>query len=265
QVGLHKFGAACRPISVRNGLICLKKADRQKAEKYLKQHTDVDRPEREREQLRIPLAFGLHRPHAEQQQSQAERTVNAVKRSVCVNGRGVQALHIIKSDRRIYHKSENAGSDQIPKCDRDKEIDDPFILLQPWFPVRMADVFESLVTDENERYDLERRKRRAECQSNGRRSREIEVMECSYDAAAQVDRTGEKRRVCRMRRANDAEFGKKERDDDGRKNLKESFDPEVNDPPSPIFDDRQVRTHSQEKTGRVGQSDARRRQQIKHD
>jgi hypothetical protein len=40
-----------------------------------------------------------------------------------------KALHVIESDRRIDHKSEDPGPDEVPEGDGDKKVDDPFVLL----------------------------------------------------------------------------------------------------------------------------------------
>src|SRR5215203_2981102 len=90
-------------------------------------------------------------------------------------------------------------------------------------------------------------------------------MQRSDNSAAQVNRAGQKRRVSRVFRVDDAQAGEQKSDDDRRENLEKSFDPEMHDPPAPVFDDRNMRFHSPEKSGAVKKRDSRRRQQIKQD
>src|SRR5215204_5843123 len=61
EIGLHELRTTRIPVTLRHRLISLQQTDRQQTEKYFHQHSDVDRPEREAEQLRIPLSLRLHR------------------------------------------------------------------------------------------------------------------------------------------------------------------------------------------------------------
>jgi hypothetical protein len=61
----------------------------------------------------------------------------------------------------------------------------------------------------------------------------------SDDAAGKKDRSGQQRRRGRDPRSNQIQAHEDEGDDGGGKDLEEAFDPQVNHPPTPVFDDRQ--------------------------
>ena len=78
----------------------------------------------------------------------------------------------------------------------------------------------------------------------------------SSDNAARKINSGEKQRsIRRVFGIDNAQTGEQKRDHDRRENFKKAFDPKMHDPPAPIFDDRDVRAHSPEKSGRVKERD----------
>src|SRR6185369_7557402 len=127
----------------------------------------------------------------------------------------------------------------------------------------MTNVIESFVADKNKRNYLERAEHRSERQRDSRRTGKIKVMQCPDDTAAQIDRTRQEGRVRRVIGTNDPKAGEKKCDHDGCKYFKESFHPKVDDPPAPILDHGQVRTHSPEESWRIEQSDPRSRAEVK--
>src|SRR5215471_3566697 len=60
---------------------------------------------------------------------QAERAVNAIQRPVGMDSGSIEPLHIVKGDRRIDHKSEDARADQVPERDGHEKVNHPFVLL----------------------------------------------------------------------------------------------------------------------------------------
>src|SRR5687768_1356259 len=101
-----------------------------------------------------------------------------------VNRSRVKSLHVIQSDRRIDHESEDSRTDKIPERDRDKKVNDPLVLVEPRLHFRMPDVLKRFVTNEYKRNDLECAEHGAERECDGRRAREIKVMKRSDNAAA---------------------------------------------------------------------------------
>ncbi len=53
------------------------------------------------------------------------------RRGVSMHRRGVKTLHVVKSDRRVDQEAEQAGSDEIPECHRDEEVDRPLVGADP--------------------------------------------------------------------------------------------------------------------------------------
>jgi hypothetical protein len=68
---------------------------------------------------------------AEEHQSDAEHAVDAEERGVAVDGRGVEALHVVEGDGRVDEEAEEAGADEVPEGDGDEEVDGPLVGLDP--------------------------------------------------------------------------------------------------------------------------------------
>ena len=85
------------------------------------------------------------------------------------------------------------------------------------------------------------------------------------DAARQEDRGREQRGLGGERRANQAQPREEERDHRGGEDFEEAFDPQVDHPPAPVFDDRQVRVLSPRQTRAVEQADGAGGEQEEHE
>src|SRR6185295_11915588 len=96
------------------------------------------------------------RAQAEQHQTNSEHSIDAEQRGVSMYGSGVETLHVIERDGRIDEKSEQAGADKIPECDRDKEIDWPAVIRKPGGCLGKADIFPGFKSDQDQRHHFER-------------------------------------------------------------------------------------------------------------
>ena len=77
------------------------------------------------------LRAGLQHPQAKEREPEAEHSVDTEERGVAVDGRQVEALHVVEGDGRIDEEAEEAGSDQVPEGNRDEEVDGPFVVGDP--------------------------------------------------------------------------------------------------------------------------------------
>ena len=172
-----------------------------------------------------------------------------------VIGGRVQALHKIESKRRIDQEAENASTNKIPEQHRRKEHERPAIIgfpLRVPFDLGVAIGFES---DNHKRHDFERGKCSARCDDRNRCSGEIHMMESPQHPAKQENDRGKEHhhRCCRC--ANEAHVNEQQRNDCGGEHLEDAFDPQVNNPPAPIFGQHQVRFLAPHQTGGIEEAD----------
>ena len=78
-----------------------------------------------------PLCVGVHGAQTDQHESDTKHSVNSEQGGVSVQGRGVQTLHVVESDRRIDHEAEEAGAHHVPESHGNEEVDGPFVALHP--------------------------------------------------------------------------------------------------------------------------------------
>src|SRR5688500_11495612 len=111
--------------------------------------------------------------------------------------RGVEALHVIERDRRIDHETEQPCTERIPECDRDEEVDRPIVVAHPIAGSVEPYILARLKADKEKRYDFELAENGSEGQHHGGRAREVKVVLCSNDAAAEKDGGSEHHRHAR--------------------------------------------------------------------
>src|SRR5262245_13229322 len=99
--------------------------------------------------------------------------------------RRVKPLHIVEGNRRIDHKSEDPGTDEVPERNGDEKVDHPFVLTEPRSDALAMNILPGFEADHYQRHDLECAEYGAECERHRRRSCEIEVMASADDAAGQ--------------------------------------------------------------------------------
>ena len=153
----------------------------------------------------------------------------------------VEALHVIERDRRIDHKSEQSGSDHVPESDSNEVVYRPSVALHPRRESPVAQVVNCGVRHHRQRYHLQRAEYGTERRCDRRRAREVQVVAGADDPTGEENGGRKQRRPGRKRRADQPQAGEEECDDGSRKDLKEAFDPQVHNPPTPIFHDGKVR------------------------
>src|ERR1051326_4622744 len=89
-------------------------------------------------------------------------------------------------------------------------------------------------------------------------------MQRSNNSAGQIDRPGQERSLRGALSFNHAQPRKQKGDHDGSEYFEVTFDPKMDHPPAPIFNHRNVRPHSPEKTRTIEQGDAGGRKEIKN-
>ena len=119
----------------------------------------------------------------------------------------------------------------------------------------MAQIVQRGVRHHRQRHHFQRAEHRAPGQRDGRRAGEIQVMAGADDAARQEDRGREQRRLRREGRPNQAQPREEEGDHRGGEDFEEAFHPQVDHPPAPVFDDRQMRVLSPRQARAVEQPD----------
>src|SRR5262249_32288858 len=102
-----------------------------------------------------------------------------------------------------------------------------------------------------------------ERQRDCRSSTEVQVMPGADDSSGEIDDRRQESAFRRDARPNKFEASKEEGDDRRGEHFKESLDPQMDDPPSPIFDQRQVRVLAPRETGAVKKPNGTGRQQEK--
>ena len=173
-----------------------------------------------------------------------------------VDGGRVQTLHVVKSDRRIDHETKDTRTDQVPERDGYEEVDRVTVLREPLSRASATIVFHRFVTHKRQRHDLECAENRTERKSDRRRACEVEMMQCPDDAAREIYRGREKRSFSRTLHIDHLQTGEQERDHDRGEYFEEALHPEMDHPPTPVFDHCQLRVLTPEKGWCVEECDA---------
>ena len=117
------------------------------------------------------------------------------------------------------------------------------------------------MTDQGERHHFQGREHGTDREGRGRGAGKVEVVQRAEHSAGQEDDRGEQHGMVGGAAAQKAQLDRQERDGGGREDLEEAFHPQVDDPPAPVFDHRQVRVLAPGQTRAVEQADGDRRQE----
>ena len=160
-----------------------------------------------------------------------------------MHGSQIQSLHVVERDWRIDEKAEEPRTNKIPECYGDEEVDGPFVIGDPrrfLGRTREAQVLPCFKADQRQRYYLKCTEYCAQCDDGWTGTGKVEMVERSNDAACQEDDGGEQHRARCAANLKQPEARKEECDHDGCEYFEEAFNPEVNNPPAPIFRGDQV-------------------------
>ena len=161
---------------------------------------------------------------------------------MAVQRRRVEALHVVEGDGRVNHEPEQPGPDHVPEGDGDEEVDRPLVLLHPR---RQSATAAGLPSHRTRRRTSGTTSRALntdpQARATVRRAGEVQVVAGADDAARQEDRGRQQGRRRRHAGPHEAQPHEEEGDDRGGEDLEEPFDPQVDHPPPPVFDHRQVR------------------------
>src|SRR6185312_4233514 len=133
------------------------------------------------------------------------------------------------------------GPHHIPERDGDEEVNRPAIAPCPCGHLASTNIVDRAECDEGQWNDFKRTEYAAPCQRDRRRAGEVQVMTGADNATRKVDRRREQRGARRRRGPDQANAREEEGDHSRGEHFEEAFDPEVNDPPAPVFDHRKVR------------------------
>ena len=128
---LEEVGAAGVPEAVLDARPGLREADRQEAQDDHQREADVHPPERPLQLRLLPRADARELPRDDEDEAEREEAVDAEERGVGVDGRRVEALHVVEGDRRVDEEAEDARADEVPEGDADEEADRPAVALHP--------------------------------------------------------------------------------------------------------------------------------------
>ena len=168
----------------------LQQPNRQKAENDHQDQTQIERPKAEFQNASFPSLLAGHGSQAEKHQADPQHSVNAEECGMAMDGRRIQPLHVIESNWRIDQKTEEPRSDKVPKCDRHKKINRPFVFRHPWALAAQSEIFVTFKSNQSQRHNLQSTEDRAHSQHSRRRSAEIQVVHDPENPAAQVNHGG---------------------------------------------------------------------------
>ena len=147
-------------------------------------------------------------------------------------------VEVIERDRWVDEEAEQSCSHEIPKCNRDEEVDGPFVIGDPLgllCRLRKANVFPGFIANQRERHNFKCAEDCSQANDCGRCTGEVQVMEGADDSAGQEDRSREERSLGRGTNFDQLEPREKEANHDSGEHFKEAFNPEMNYPPAPVF------------------------------
>src|SRR4051812_26508541 len=154
--------------------------------------------------------------------------------------RRVDALHVVERERRIDEEAEQSCSDQIPYQNTGEECEWPLVDGLPFLLMLDLGAVVGFEPDDHQWNDLERGEYRAQRNYRDRRPAEIEVMERAEHPATEEDNGRQQDRSGRNRNADQPHLDEQRGDDGGGEDLENAFDPQMDNPPAPIFHDRDV-------------------------
>ncbi|MNM65992.1 hypothetical protein D3C81_774590 [compost metagenome] len=218
----------------------LHESDRQKAQKHHQQQPDVDGPEGEAERPRFPFKIGGQAAQTEQHQPNSQGTVHAEQSGMPMHRRCIQALHIVQGHRRVDEEAEQPRTNEVPESHGHEEVNRPFVGFDPRTGSRQSQVLIGFESNQAERNDLQSAECRTEGQHPNGRAAEIEMVERADDPAEQKDDRREEYRTGGHSDSQQAHASEQEGHHHRGEHLEEAFDPEMDNPPAPIFGDRQM-------------------------
>src|SRR5690606_11371011 len=115
RIRLHEFRGAGVPKTMLHARPGLEYAHWEEAQERHQRQSPVDGPECEPDQPVLPDLVGRQASQDEKHQTDAQYSVNPEQGGVAMQRRGVQSLHVIKRDGRVYEEPEYAGADQVPE------------------------------------------------------------------------------------------------------------------------------------------------------
>ena len=168
---------------------------------------------------------------------------------------GIQALHVVESQRRIDEEPEQPRAHEVPERHPHEEAKGPTIAAHPGGCALHPRGLEGFQADEHQWHDLERAEARADGHDRSRSAAEVEVMKGPWDSTDQKQRARGHNCAAGMPGLHQAQLGEDESEGSGSEYLEEALDPEMNDPPAPVFHHGQVGARTEEKARSVHQTD----------
>src|SRR5262249_45438241 len=140
----------------------------------------------------------------------------------------------IADDRHVDQKAEYAGTGKVPKANRHQKIERPSMTQRlSGLAARHCDEISSIESEQGQRYDLERREGCRECHVELGLAGEVPVMPGADEAAAKDQNDVKIDNPQCGRAPHQSKPMEDDRDNDRDEQLKETFDPEMDDPEAP--------------------------------
>src|SRR5690606_2928186 len=175
----------------------------------------------------------------------------------------VESLHVVEGDWRINQEAENPGADEIPECDGDEAVDWPLIGLDPLGGATEIKIVVSLKTHQDQRHDLKSAEGCPERHHRRWRTGEIQMVKSPDDPSKKKDIGREQDSYRRRARSEKSHTNEQKCHHHCGEDFEEPFNPQVDDPPPPILDNRQVCLPPPQQTGSIKQRNCRRGDQEK--
>lgn len=151
------------------------------------EYAAVQAPETPFEKRIGPCVFLEYVPDREKHERDRQETIHAEQRGMGVYRGRIDPLDIIKDNGRIYEKSEYTGADEVPEGNRNEEIERPSVLIGRTGFINSLEIHRRFKSKQRERNDLKGGENPSEGHDRSRRTRPVEVMECSYYAASEIE------------------------------------------------------------------------------
>src|SRR5690606_23429582 len=233
---VDKLGRAGVPQAFGDACPSLVDTRRNQCHEHHHGQANIERPEHGFEQLVVPVGTQGHATQAEQHQTNTQHTVDSEQGGVTMASRQVQALHVVQGDRRVDGKAQQARAYHVPETHGDKAENRPFVSLQPGSSFTALIVAIGLDTDQGQRHDFQGGEHGTNGDHRGRCAGEVQVVQGSQDTAEQEHDGLKYDGAIGSGRVDQAQAAEQQGNDRGGKDFKETFYPQVNQPPSPVFD-----------------------------
>ena len=152
-----------------------------------------------------------------------------------MNCSSVQTLDVEQGNRRVNQEAEYAGTDHVPEGNCYEAHQRPTQTFRPVGQMLVRPVFVSFTTQQNQRYNFQSGETCTDCHRSRGRAGEVQVVQCTWDTAQHEDGSSSQSRSSSSTTADKAHVVEDECEGGSSEHFEETFYPQVNHPPTPVF------------------------------